>query len=185
MAFDSFLVFQTGGTNPTIQGETTDSYFSSSAFSNTAVVQLVDFSFGMHNTIAIGSTSTGAGVGKAQFNELKVTKRIDKSSASLFKAASTGAHFAVVQLYIRKAGGNANSIYLGYEFQLVYVSEIDWSGSSGDETPSESVTFEYGALAVAYHPQNPDGTLAAPIIGRWNEVTNTNVLQTPSSLVGF
>jgi type VI protein secretion system component Hcp len=41
---------------------------------------------------------------------------------------------------------------------MVFVSGIDWSSSSGDEEPLERVTLAYGALAVGYYPQKADGT---------------------------
>jgi type VI secretion system secreted protein Hcp len=187
VAFDIFLVFQRGdSTTPIVQGETTDSYFTSSNFSGAGIVEIADFSFGIHNTVTLGSATGGAGTGKAQFNEFKVTKSVDKSSPTLFKAVGTGVHFPAVQLYLRKAGaGDPSTVYLAYEFQVVFVSEIDWSGSSGDDTPSEVVTFVYGALDIAYHAQNTDGTLAPAIKSTWNQITNTTTLQSPASLVGF
>ncbi len=40
------------------------------------------------------------------------------------------------------------------------LSEADLSKvSGGDESPKETVTFEYGSIHVQYIPQKPDGTL--------------------------
>jgi type VI secretion system secreted protein Hcp len=66
-----------------------------------------------------------------------------------------------MQVYVRKTGAASTAVpkpYLVYGFEMVFVSGIDWSSSSGDEEPLERVTLAYGALAVGYYPQKADGT---------------------------
>jgi type VI secretion system secreted protein Hcp len=46
----------------------------------------------------------GGGAGKANFQDMSVTKRVDLSSAKLFNAASTGKHIKEALLTVRKAG---------------------------------------------------------------------------------
>jgi type VI secretion system secreted protein Hcp len=171
MSFDAFLVIPTGS-GPAISGETvTDKYFAS-AFGKAAVIALSSFDFSAENPTTIGSASGGAGAGKAKFNELAITKKVDKSSPGLFAALATGGHFGSVQLYLRRSGADGKP-YLAYEFQLVSVTKVDWTGSDGDDAPSEAVTFVYGALQVAYKTQNPDGSLGSATKTSWSQVTNS------------
>ena len=55
--------------------------------------------------------------------------------------------------------------------RLVAVKTISWSHD--DESPKETVTFEYGGLQIRYCQQNPDGSLGKVIPAGWNRVTNT------------
>ena len=80
------------------------------------------------------------------------------------------------RLRLRKSGvkssGGAGDVYLAYDFKLVAVKSVEWSGSSGDDVPEETVIFEYGAMRVGYRPQDKTGKLGAPVIRSWCKVTN-------------
>ena len=54
-------------------------------------------------------------------------------------------------------GSGAGLIGLTFTFKLVAVKTISWSHD--DESPKESVTFEYGGLTVRYQSINPDWSL--------------------------
>jgi len=56
---------------------------------------------------------------------------------------------------------------------MVALKSIEWSGSSGDDAPSETIVFEYGELMVNYFPQKEDGTLAAGNPFGWSKLVNT------------
>src|SRR5215831_13552855 len=162
--FDAFLTFVSSGTTPTTQGEFTDQTFPNGA------VQVRDFSFGIQNTPTIGSASGGAGSGKANFVELNIGKTVDSASPTLFTVCAAGQHYDTVRLALRKSTATGNTFFVVYTFKLVFVESVNWSGSSGDDTPSEMVKLLYGAVQVTYRKQNSDGTLAAPIQQTWNQV---------------
>jgi hypothetical protein len=42
---------------------------------------------------------------------------------------------------------------LTYRFGVIFTKKIDWS--TGDDGPTETITFVYGALGVDYKPQKP------------------------------
>ncbi|MGH7742834.1 MAG: type VI secretion system tube protein Hcp, partial [Candidatus Eiseniibacteriota bacterium] len=66
----------------------------------------------------------------------------------------SGAHYKTVVISMRKAGGDANAKpYLQYTFATVFVTRVNWTGA-GDEGPTESITFTYGALEVQYTKQS-------------------------------
>jgi type VI secretion system secreted protein Hcp len=173
MALDMFLVLTPATGQPPVSGEPfQDPYFKLPTGS--AAVEIREFSFGVENQIAIGSTTSGAGAGKMEFNEFSIAKPVDKLSRSLFQISAVGGHLARAQLYLRKAGATTGAKpYLAYGFEIVAISKIEWSGSLGDDEPSEHVTFEYGALAVGYYPQKADGTFDVPVKTAWSVITNT------------
>ena len=137
-----------------------------------ALFEIEDFSFDIEQTLSIGSQSTGAGAGKVTFNPYSITRKIDKQSPNLFAAACSGTPYQTVALGLRKsAGGKVSGLmYLVFVFKLVAVKTISWAYD--DESPKETVTFEYGGLQVHYSQQGADGKLQAPIPGGWNRVKN-------------
>ena len=151
--------------------------------------EIDDFSFDIEQVLNIGSQSSGAGAGKVTFNPFQVTRKTDRLSPKLFTMCCAGQHFKMVSLYLRRAGGGAagaggtgtqtsGTTFLRFDFALVAVKTISWSGSDGDEAPKEEVAFEYGALQVRYVQQGADGkpmtTSDANPVGSWNRVYNNN-----------
>lgn len=141
---------------------------------NGFIFEVEDYSFDIEQTLNIGSQSTGAGAGKVVFNPFSITRKIDKSSPMLFSQACSGRAFATVQLGLRKSTGGtmSGSFFLRFDFKLVAVKSISWSHD--EESPKETVTFEYGCLQIRYVQQKADGSLDGTVIpGGWNRTTNT------------
>jgi type VI secretion system secreted protein Hcp len=178
VSIEVFLVIpQKPGDPPVAEAPSTDPYFTAS-FPNAVVIEVKTFEFAVENATTVGSATGGAGA-KARFDQLVIRKFVDKSSTSLFSASVSGEHFAVVHLFVRQDGtgqpsGTAPEVpFLDYEFQTVFITNIDWSGSAGDPAPVEAVTFEYGALKIVYKAPNPDGTLGGPVSASWSQVSNS------------
>jgi type VI secretion system secreted protein Hcp len=68
-----------------------------------------------------------------------------------------------MDVHIRKATGTGGQKdFLTYKFGTVFVESIQWSGSSGgDDTPTESVSFAFGQVAITYMKQDATGALSA------------------------
>ncbi len=171
MAFDAFVKFKPAGAAVAITGEGLDSQFKGSD----GWFEIKEFSFGIENTLNISSASTGAGAGKAEFKEFTIKKQTDNASPGLALTCGMGGHYEEVQLRLRKSGAKSTGgdVYLSYDFKLVAVKSVEWTGSSGDDVPEETVVFEYGALQITYRPQNKDGTLGNKNIKAWNKMTNS------------
>ena len=176
MAIDAFLVLTDIHGN-VLPGETQDQYFSQRQFKAT---ELSVYSFGIHNSTIIGSGSGGNGSGKAAFTDFKITKVVDSISSALLQYVGGGAgysHLKQLDLYLRKVGspGSTNNAgFLKYSFQLVYVTDVEWSGGAGDDSVKENVTFAYGALQITYTAQLPSGQPGKTYIGQWDVTTNGN-----------
>ena len=128
-------------------------------------MDVLSFPSGLANTEGRGVGGFGGAAGRARFRDFQIIKRIDKASPVLFESAATGQHYADATLTCRKtagAAGAAGQVYLTFEFKLVFVKTIDWSGP-GDEGPTEQITFEYGSVKMTYRPQNSDGALGEPV----------------------
>ncbi len=142
------------------------------AATENGLFEIEDFSFDIEQTLNIGSQSTGAGAGKVTFNPFSITRKIDILSATLYEQACSGTPFQRVGLAARKsAGGETSGVtYLIFLFKLVAVKTMAYSYD--DESPKETVTFEYGGLQMFYGKQDPDGTVKLAQKGGWNRVKN-------------
>ncbi len=145
----------------------------SDAHTEKGLFEVEDFSFDVEQTLNIGSSSSGSGAGKITFNPFSITRKIDRSSPEFFKRACSGTPFADVRLGARKSAGGEQSgiIYLIFAFKMVAVKTISWAYD--DESPKETVTFEYGGLFVYYRQQQPNGSLdGTEYQGGWDRVRN-------------
>ena len=180
MAIDAFLVFTTQSNQLPLKGETQDKQFSAKN-----AIEISAYSLGIHNTTTVGSAADGAGAGKAQFSDFQITKLVDKLSPTLLQYAGSGIHLQQLDLYLRKAGGvggkspDGGLVFLQFSFKLVFVTDIQWSGGTGDDAAKEDVTFAYGALQVQYSPQSITGQKGTAVTGGWNRVTNSNNFNVP------
>ncbi len=143
------------------------------------IFEIEDYSFDIEQTLNIGSQGGGAGAGKVTFNPFSITRKIDAASPVLFDMACSGTPFQTVMLALRKSvgagvtggtGQTAGFVFLRFDFKLVAVKTISWSHD--EESPKETVTFEYGGLQIHYCAQNPDGSFLPEKIGGWNRVKN-------------
>ena len=146
------------------------------------VFEVEDYSFDVEQTLNIGSQSSGAGAGKITFNPFSITRKIDKSSSPMFKMACSGTAFQKVGLGLRKSAGGESSgqFFLVFTFKLVAIKTISWAHD--DESPKETMTFEYGGLVIQYAQQNPDGTFKAAITNGWNRVKNISDSSTDGNI---
>jgi len=202
MAFDTYMQF-TDPSGNLIGGESQVQVDKSSEsnigqdITQGKVFEISDFNFDIEQALNIGSQSSGAGAGKVTFNPFTITRNTDRLSPKLFTMCCAGQHFKVVSLYLRRAGGSAGganatgtqtsgTTFLRFDFALVAVKTISWSGSDGDEACKEEVAFEYGALQVRYVQQGVDGkpmtTADANPVGSWNRVYNNNSFNLSSGI---
>jgi len=177
MAADNFLWFPAAasgglltGKSAQPEGETTDDWFSKKK-----ALEIVSFAFGVSQAETSGSASTGAGAGKAKFEEFTIDKAVDLASVPLYNACTAGAHFPSVMLVIRKSGGS-NMLYLQYIFRMVFVTNVSWSGGGGEEAPKETIKFKFGAMGIQYIQQKADGTEGTKMQGSWNTTSNKSSL---------
>jgi type VI secretion system secreted protein Hcp len=172
MALDAFLQFKGKGTSAAeIEGETQDVVMKKET---PPPFDLQDWRFGISQEVNVGSASGGIGAGKVTFEQFSVTKNVEKSSPLFFLTCCTGGHYDHCILSIRKAGTDpkkSGGVYLRFDFKLVFVANIAWSGDDSP-APKEEITFDYGALQVTYQPQKKDGSLEPELNAAWSRVLN-------------
>ena len=136
-----------------IKGESTDAKHKDE-------IEVLSFSWGVTNGATIGPGS-GAGAGKATFQDLSIVHPLDKASPKLLEACATGTHLKEATITHRKAGKGQQ------EFLIVKMNDIIITGVTNNGTSaqpaSETVTLAFAKVDFEYKPQKADGSLDAGI----------------------
>ena len=119
-------------------------------------ISVLAWSWGASNS---GTThlAKGSGAGKANVQDLSLTKYIDKASTALFIATCNGKHFPSAILTVRKAGEKPLE-YVKVTMTDVMITSYSTGGSGGEDMLTENVTLNFAKAQVEYWQQNPDGT---------------------------
>ncbi len=137
-AVDMFLDF-----GSMIQGESTDK-------AHAGTVDVLAWNWGMANS---GSTHVGSGAvtGMASFQDLSLTKYVDRSSPALLLRCATGEHIPEATLIVRKAGATPVE-YIKIKLTEVLVSSVSTGGSGGEDRLTENVTLNFAEMSLTYTP---------------------------------
>ncbi len=99
----------------------------------------------------------GSGAGKANFQDVSITKYVDKSSHALLKAVAVGAHIKSALLTVRKAGEKSLE-YIKMEMKDCLISSVSTGGSGGEDRLTENISINFGNFQYEYTPQKEDGS---------------------------
>jgi type VI secretion system secreted protein Hcp len=158
MAVDIFLQI------PKVAGESTDAKFA-------GAIDVVSWSWGLTQAGSAGS-GTGSGTGKVNFQDITLTKYVDKSTPALMAACCAGTSYGPVVLSMRKAG-NTPLVYMVITLGNVTISAHGHATSSSDDRQTEQVGLHFGTVQMQYTPQNADGSGGAAITTTWNVPGNS------------
>lgn len=139
-------------------------------------IEIYSFSFGASNPTSVSSSGgSGMSAGKVSVSSFNFMKKLDKASANIFQACCTGKHFTKGTLHLRKAGGDAGQgVFLEYLLTPIFVESVQWSGSSGgDDTPTESVSFNFGKIELTYNTLDAKGSPTKAGQAAWDLVKLT------------
>jgi len=161
MAVDMYLKIDT------IDGETTDKEFGAKKAHD-----ILAWSWGVSNS-GTAHMGGGAGAGKANFQDLSVTKYVDVGSHALLLGCATGEHFPKAVLTVRKAGKTQHK-YIQITMTEVLITAASTGGSGGEDRLTENVTLNFAKIEFAYFMQKPDGSVdPAPKTFTYNIAENT------------
>ena len=113
-------------------------------------IEVNSFSWGISREAT--SSGGGGGTGKVTFGDLDVTKAVDIASPILMQRCAAGTHITGVDLVVRRSAGDKP--FIEYALSDVFVSSVSHHGSSGDGTPTETVSFSYGKIVMTYTARN-------------------------------
>lgn len=142
MAMDMFIRIGT------LKGESRDK-------THAEKIDVLAWSWGMSNS-GSAHVGGGAGAGKANVQDLSITKYIDKSSPALMLACCKGTHYDDAELIVRKAGDTPLE-YVKIKLTEVLITAVSTGGSGGEDRLTENVTLNFAKVKVEYQEQDAKG----------------------------
>jgi len=126
-------------------------------------IDVLSFSWGVSQTAVYGAGASGkeAKAGRADFSNLTIMKVLDKTSPLLCDHCASGDILKKVWLLYDKPVGTEQQDYFRVYLKDALITSVQISGSN--ENPSESVSFAFQAVEIAYKPEKDDGSLDAAI----------------------
>jgi type VI secretion system secreted protein Hcp len=165
MAVDAFLKIEG------IPGESTDS-------DHKDWIEVLSFGAGISQpTSAVASTAGGATSGRANFQDLTITKLVDKATPKLALACADGTHIKEITLELYRAGGGSKVKYMTYKLRNCIVSSWRPNGAgNGGGLPQDDVSFNFGKVEWTYTQQKrSDGAGGGNVATGWDLETNKKV----------
>ena len=127
-------------------------------------IEVVAWSWGMSNS---GTTHLGSySAGKANFQDISITKYLDTASTALMLHAANGDQFKTATLTVERAD---DSDYLSIAMSEVIVTSVSTGGSGGEDRLTENISLNFAAVTVTYTPTNGSG----PRTFSWNIAAST------------
>ena len=133
---------------------------------NQDAIDVLAWSWGMSNSSSFGATS----VGKTNFQDISITKYIDRSSPVMLTTLATGKVIPKAKLTVLRAGDPPKP-YLRLCFTGVRLTSLSTGGSGGEDRLTENVSFNYATVVEAYAHQKADGSVAT-VFGGWDLLKN-------------
>jgi type VI secretion system secreted protein Hcp len=158
MALDQFLNIE-----GEIKGESQDK-------EHKGEIDVLAWSWGMSNAGSF-HVGGGGGSGKANFQDLSVTKWLDVSSPTLELYCANGDHFSTAVLTVRKAGKKPLE-YMIITMNDVLVTSVSTGGSGGEDRLTENVTFNFKTVEVKYTEQKSTGDKGDVKEFKWDIAAN-------------
>ena len=113
----------------------------------------------------------GGGAGKANFQDINITKWIDNSTPILQLYCANGDHFPSAKLTVRKAGADPLE-YLIITMTNVLVTSVQSGGSGGEDKLTENVSLNFAEVEVQYTKQLEGGGGDTPKLFGWDIASN-------------
>lgn len=138
-------------------------------------IDVLSFSWGVSQTAVYGAGASGkeAKAGRADFSNLTIMKVLDKTSPLLCDHCASGDIIKEVYILYDKPVGDKQQDYFRVYLKDALITSVQLSGSN--ENPTESVSFAFQGVEIAYRPEKDDGSLDAAVRKGYDlELLNAN-----------
>lgn len=129
-------------------------------------IDVLSWSWGESNA-GSSATGSGGGTGKVSMQDFHFVMSVNNASPKLMQLCATGTHIAKAQLFVRKAGEDAQE-FLTWTFHDLIISSYQTGGHGGDSLPTDQVSFNYTKVEMEYKPQDAKGKLGASVFGKFD-----------------
>ena len=144
-----------------IKGESSDS-------KHKDTIEIDSFSWGVSNGGSAASGG-GGGAGKASFQDLHFTTKVNKASPLLATNCANGKHIKKAVLFVRKGGGDQHDFYkITMEDLIVSSYQSGGHDSAGAQIPTDQFSLNFAKVKFEYAAQKADGSLDSPGSFEWD-----------------
>ena len=130
-------------------------------------IDILAWSWGASNS-GSAQMGGGGGSGKANIQDISITKYVDKSSPLLLGKCCQGDHIKEATLTVRKAAGKDPLEYITLTLSDILVSSISTGGSGGADLLTENVSLNFAKFKLEYTPQKADGSAEGSVPYAYN-----------------
>lgn len=148
MAFDMHLKFQGGSVD--IKG-------SSNHKKHKDCIPILAWSWGVSNSGDLHAGSGSASGGKADVQDITITKFVDGCSNALINACTTGSRIEKGWLYVTNATGEQTDFVTLELDKGVLVTSVSTGGSAGEDRLTENITLHFGKFNFGFQEQDDHG----------------------------
>jgi len=137
-------------------------------------VEVLAWHWGMSQTGTFQSGS-GGGAGKANINDLTLTKWLDVASPNLMLFCASGKIVKEAILTMRKVSGDGKGgglEYIKIVLKDVIVSSVSTGGSESEERLTENVSLNFAQCEFHFTTQKADGTKGESPNFKWDVSKN-------------
>jgi len=138
-----------------IKGESNDS-------KHKGLIEIESFSWGVSNS-GSHAAGGGGGAGKASFQDLHFTTKVNKASPNLMVHCATGKHIKKGKLIVRKHGGDQQEYYIIELEDMLISGYQSGDAAGGDSIPTDQFSLNFAKVKFDYKPQKADGSLDAAV----------------------
>jgi len=119
--------------------------------------EVLAFSWGLSNS-GSAHTGGGAGAGKANVQDVSLTRYVDDDSPALFLAVATGSHFPEAKVtFVGRAGSPVVEIVM----EDVLVTSLSTGASGGESAPTENITLNFALVTFTVNGESETWDIAA------------------------
>lgn len=137
-------------------------------------ISLQSFSFqAASGGVAAQPTGNARLASRTAFQDITLTKTLDKSTAALLGHMAEGKNIPSAQINVLKSGPRpalAMEIYLE---DVTIASQAISSSSDSTDIPSESIALSYSKIGITVYEYAADGRQIAKHVKGWDRVRNT------------
>jgi len=135
-------------------------------------IELQSYTHGVAQQATGVSATGGLPGGKADFQNLSVTKTVDAATPDLNIKCAEGAPISKIELECCLATGEKHT-FMKFTLEKCIITSVSVGGGSGSELkPTESVTFAYGKIKWEYTPIDADGKAGSATDRTWDLMKN-------------
>jgi type VI secretion system secreted protein Hcp len=132
-------------------------------------IDLTGYSFSVTNPSSGSASSGGGGAsGRAVFDDIVISKRLDSSSPTLMVRTAEGRHIPRAVVFVERLGHEGPPEIARIDLTDVLLTAITSHSDVDSQFPTEEIHMSFGRIEWRYTPQNPDGSAGAPVSGGWD-----------------